>query len=417
MIPGANALPLRRLFAGAFSIFVIQLVNFGVPLVALPFIVRALGIDLFAQYVALLVWGAYLVLVADYSWNQAGALRLSGATESRIAQIILDALTAKIILCLPLSAAYLVVTGLIIGIRVDLTCLGLLNALALTLTPRWVAYALGQIRQFAVASVTTRLLWLVVVVLFVAGESDLVLLLIVTFCTQVCALIWSVALVWPRQTSARWRWRRGLNLLREDVRVFRGVLASSSLRDGSLAVLALLATPVQVSSFAVADRLRLALVGLFAPLNQALFHMQAADRTDTALRHLRGRLNAAVVLLAAMGGVAVFLAAEPLVSILGGPGLEQAAPIARILSVLPIATALSQAMGFNTLLVEADGREQLAQAQSWSAIAGWPITIVLIVGWGATGAATAAVLAEVLFCAYLYRALARAGLLGAIFKF
>ena len=86
----------------------IQAVNFLVPLAAVPFILRGLGVEGFSRYAVLMACAAVFVIFADFSFNVTGPLRARAAgAEGRLGGLLVDSLVLKGGLMLPASVVFL----------------------------------------------------------------------------------------------------------------------------------------------------------------------------------------------------------------------------------------------------------------------------------------------------------------------
>ena len=131
----------------------IQAVNFLIPLAALPFIVRGLGVEQFSVYAVLMACATFLVVFADFSFNVTGPLRVRAAVaEGRLGTLVLDSMVLKGGLIVPGAVVFLAGALTLGGAGVLDATLALAFAVTVTMTPRWVVYSLGRLRAFALIS-------------------------------------------------------------------------------------------------------------------------------------------------------------------------------------------------------------------------------------------------------------------------
>jgi O-antigen/teichoic acid export membrane protein len=382
----------------------IQALNFLVPLAAVPFILRGIGVEGFSRYAVLMAFATVLVIFADFSFNVTGPIRARAAlAEGRLAALLADSLVLKALLLLPGALVFLLAAG-----AGGDALLALGHALALALTPRWLVYSLGRLRPFALLSGASRLGWLAAVVAGAAG--DLLWLLAATAAAQAVTMAGSFVLVWPGRAGPSLR--RAARLFVADLGQFGAILAAAGGRELTLLILAALAAAPEVASYALADRVRVLMVGLVAPVTQALY---LAIVEGAGVAAFRGPASLLVLLAAGLGGAIVFALAGPIVLALGAGELPGAVPVLRILCLLPFLTGLTAILGPNTLLAEGRGRA-FAASQVAVALVGVPLAVVAIAAGGAIGAAWGAVLVEAALAAAYALALRRAGLLGRVLR-
>ena len=155
--------------------------------------------------------------------------------------------------------------------------------------------------------------------------------------------------------------RRPARILAEDVGQFGAILAAAGGRELNLVILSALVAAPEVASYALADRVRVLMVGLVAPVTQALFlaivgracgagDPRAGERPGAARRGLR------------RGAVSSRSAGRSCYA-LGGGALPGAVPVLQVLCLLPFLTGLTAILGANTLL-RRDGGTPMPRARS-----------------------------------------------------
>jgi O-antigen/teichoic acid export membrane protein len=197
-----------------------------------------------------------------------------------------------------------------------------------------------------------------------------------------------------------------------DAGQFAAILAASGGRELNLVLLSAFVAAPEVASYALADRVRVLMVGLVAPVTQALYLAIVGGEREAGFR---GPASLLVLLASAGGGALVFLLAGPVVLALGGEDLMGAVPVLRVLCLLPFLTGLTAILGTNTLLAEGRG-DVYAASQMLVALLGVPLTVLAIAHAGPVGAAWAAVVLEGTLAVLYAVALRRWGLLARVLR-
>lgn len=403
--------------AEAATIASIQAVNYLAPLAALPFLSRGLGMTAFGVYAVAMVLSAYVATVSDYSFSINGPLRFvreSGLpTEERtllaVSAVVRLGLAA---LCLPAAAVVLVSVSGADAWLVLATCASFMATAA---TPRWAIYAQGRLKSFLLASAVSRGLWLAGAIWIAKTPESLSPLLAWTAACQVllAAICWLILRPGtpPSLATLVSATRR---LLREDFKLFLSSTAVALVRDGAPFALSILHGPVAMSLYAVSDRLRIAAIGLSAPLTQSLFLRRARSNGGGENDRTRAAGNIAVLVPVALGCLILGLVAEPIVLVLAGPEYSAAAGILQVLLLAPPLVSFNAIIGTNTLLMEGE-LASYSRAQLFAATVSIPLIVVLVYCFGVLGAAIATVIQEIVLAATLLWHLHKASLLGRAF--
>lgn len=192
--------------------------------------------------------------------------------------------------------------------------------------------------------------------------------------------------------------------------IFAYRLAGSAFNYTNTLLLGTVAPGAAVAAYGGAERIVRAVTGLLDPLTRAILPRMSALRaqeSDAAIR-LFGRLLPAIVGLAAVGAVALALAAPWLIPLLLGPGYEAAIPIMRWLTLLLPIVATGTVLGFFWALPT--GRDRLVLWATATAGVAAIIAVITVVprtgAMGMVGVAIGgeAVVATILLAAYLRRA-------------
>ncbi|MFL4190960.1 oligosaccharide flippase family protein, partial [Escherichia coli] len=67
----------NSILTNIFSMFSIQGVNYIIPLVTIPYLVRVLGLEVYGKYSIILSVLQYLVIITDYGFNLSGSRQIA----------------------------------------------------------------------------------------------------------------------------------------------------------------------------------------------------------------------------------------------------------------------------------------------------------------------------------------------------
>lgn len=410
-IPDQRRSLLGKLAGDGAAIVLIQAINFITPLAALPAVSRALGIEAFAVYAALLVYTNYVVLFSDFSFNVTGPIRVRDALRSgTLRPLVLASSWLKLALAVTALAPMALIAMIVLDVQLADLILGCLLALAISLTPRWMMYGLGRLYTFAAISGVVRVAWLFSVLYAVRTPSDLTILMALSVLAQLAVAAACFGIVYSVRTACVSSKGMSMAIFNEDFRQFLGILAASSVRDLGVLSLSVFSSALAVSTYAIADRVRTAIMGLVAPVTQALFLfvVSRADQPDAETRFVRLAASGLIVIGAGFGGTAVYALAEEIALFFGGPDFAPAAVYLKVLAVVPLLTALNSILGPNTLLAEGH-RKLYANVQLGVAAVGVPIIVGLSWTAQALGTAIAVASVEALYTIALVLAVSKSG--------
>lgn len=346
---------LRRNIA---ALSLVQISNYIIPLITLPFLTRALGAEAYGKVAFAQVMMAYFVLLTDYgfSWSATRKLSRHRTDANYVNQIFLGTWLAQWLLVALAATLAVLVISLSDRLRPD----ALLYAAAFTavignvLLPVWFLQGLERLQEVAALQLISRMLALIPLFLLVRQPSDAPTAAAIQGGGMMLGGV--LALAWMHyQKLARWQWpgwRPVGQELREGFDLFGSRLSISFYTTLVPLVLGWVSGPVAVAHFALADKLRSAAQSLLGPISQALFprmsHLFATD-TAAALRLVK-RSALAILLLAGSASIALWLLADRLVLLLAGPEFLPAGPVLRWLAFLPLIIGFSNLFGVQIML-------------------------------------------------------------------
>ena len=336
--------------ANVVSLYGAYLVNYAVPLVTVPYLVRTLGPEAWGTVAIAQGYGTSLSLIVEYGFNLSATREVARHRDSpeRMSGLVAGVVGAKLALAAAGCLVALLVQHIIPALQAEPAILwaAVLAGVAFGLNSLW--YFQGRERMEVVAGleVATKVLAAAGVFLCVRSPRDV--WLVPGLQAAACVFSSAVGLVLMYRDSTpklpspalvieaiQTGW--SLFLFRSSVMLYTA---------GNAFLLGLFAPPEAVAYFAGAEKISKAVMGLLNPFNQALFPRLTRllkQSPEDAARLFR--TNAAVVGAGGLAlGVGLFAFAPLLVRLLLGASFSPSVPVLRLLAVLPLL------IGMNTVL-------------------------------------------------------------------
>lgn len=347
-----------RLGTNIAALSLVQISNYILPLITLPYLTRVLGAESFGKVAFAQVVMTYFVLLVDYGFSWSATRQVSAQRTDRDALSRTFAATwaAQWLL---VALAALVATAIVLltdRLRPDalLYAAAFSTVIGTALFPIWFLQGLEQLQVVAVLQLLTRTLALIPIFLFIQQPQDAIWVLLIQGGAGVLAGIFAIHWI-QRESLIIWRvpnWLDTLEALREGGALFGSRVAISLYTTLIPLTLGWLAGPVALAYFNLADKLRSAAQSLLSPLSQALFprmsHLVHSDRQAAYTLIQRSALG--VLVVAGSASAALWLLADWLVVLLGGKDFLPAANVLRWLAPLPLVIGLSNILGVQIML-------------------------------------------------------------------
>lgn len=395
---------------------VLQLSNYIIPFITLPYITRVLGPVSFGKVVFAQVVIAYFSMLVDYGFSWSATRKISANRENRalISEVFVGTWLAQWIL-VAASATFVAVlvtsnkrfkSDEVLYVAAFTTIFG--NALL----PIWFLQGLERLQAIAVIQVSARVLMLLPIFMLVTNENDGALMLLINGFGNILGGIFALYWIHTKQLI-EWRWpglRIAFRELKEGLPLFGSRVSISFYTTFVPLALGWIAGPVAVGNFQVANKICAAAQGMLSPLAQALFpRLSVLFKTDEVAANLLVRRSIlAVALLGGCGGTILFVFSHWIVLLLAGNEFPEAVNVLHWLSFVPLIIGLSNMLGVQ-IMIPNHMNKPFNIILAVAGIIGVILIIPLVGLSQATGAAQAVFLTELIITGAMSIILVRRG--------
>lgn len=401
-----------RLWENVISLYLLQGLNYVIPMAILPFLVRVLGMERYGLTAVAQSFAMYFTLLTDYGFNFSATRAIAQKRDDPdlVSRIFCSVLLIKLaILCL--SSAIL--AGALIFIpafhqNAKFFLAAFLAVLGNVLFPLWLFQGMEEMRYISAVFGGSRLLAALALFLLVRSPSDALLSLMI----QSSALVLGGAAgLWIGIRRFR------LNIVRPNVsdmrsavhggwHLFVSTTAITLYTNTNVFLVGILAGNVQAGYFSAAEKLVRATQGLITPVTQAVFpHMnQLAAQSKAMALDFAGRMLRWLGGATFIASLAILMFAYPLVSIYLGKGAIGSIAVIRWIAFIPFLVAVSNILAVQTMIPFGLDR-QLSRILVLAGLLNLSMAIPLIRTFAAEGAGISVLFTEMFVTAFAALAL------------
>lgn len=378
----------------------VQALNLALPLVLMPFVTRALGVEVFGQlaYVQAIMLLISMLVDFGFTWSATRELSVHRFDERKVSEIFSRTWLIQLaLLCVSLLVVYA-----LIGIKGKISsaalAAGFLYVIGGVLCPVWLMQGMEWMKQYAFIQMLGKILVLPWLYWLVQTPEDLVLAVIFYFSLPVfvSGLISMVWLFWAgkiRLCSVPLETLK--SVLCESVPLFFSRAAISAYTSLIPLALGAVSGANQLAFFSVADRIRNVFQAFIWVLVQAVFPRSSflfANDFKSGLKLFRKTLAiVAFVMLAA--GFFIYAYADWMVGLLAGGQYADAVPVLKVMAIIPLVVGISSVCSIVVLFPYKKYSQHTMAVGAGTLVAcllGYPLFHAL----GAEGAAWLILLAE-----------------------
>ncbi|AYL95129.1 flippase [Mucilaginibacter celer] len=407
----------KHLIKNIFSLGIVQVANYVLPLISIPIVVRIIGPDSFGVINYYSSFVAYFMLLINYGFDYSGtrfiAIERDNAEKRNLH--FTKVLYAKSIL---FAVSTLIFFGALTFVshsynESKVAIYTFLIAISWVITPNWFYQGMQKLTQVALFNFLSKLLFNVLIVVIIRQKSYYIWQPLILSLSQilVSAISLQYAIRHFKIKLLKVPFKTVLDLLWEDRMIFFSMLATNLYTDTNIVILGFYETKEHIGYFTAAWRLMFVfLVLLSLPTSQAMFPYIAesfSKNINKGIEQIKRMLP--IVIYASLGFSAVlYLAANLIIHGFYGKNFDATVVIFRILTIVPVLSFINTVLGLQTMV-----NLKMDKAYFTIVFSGGLFSvifnIIIINFYGYVGCAWSWIIAETLIALVLNRYLSKKG--------
>lgn len=349
----------KRLLENIFSLYLLQGLNYLIPMAVLPYLIRVLGVGVYGLVAFSQAFATYFVLFTDYGFNLSATRYIAKHKDSPqdVCAMFWQVYIVKIGLAVVGIVVLVALTFAVPRFRQNSPYFlwAYLAVLGSILFPQWYFQGVEKMKYISVCTGIAKLFSAVLLFVWVRHPEDGILAVIIQSGGMLIAGVigFVVAL---REIDRRFVMPSMSSLwitLIDGWHLFISMAAISLYTNTNLVLVGLLAGNVQAGYFSAADKLVKAMAGLISPAMQAFFpHVNSLMQHSRAhaLRSIAQILRWTAAGTFVVSALLIFLAG-PVATLVLGPGAAAGSiGVIRWIAFLPFLIGVSNVLGLQTML-------------------------------------------------------------------
>lgn len=351
-------LRMKKLLNNFISLTVLQGLNYLLPLLTLPYLVRILGPEKFGVIVFAQSFIQILIIFTDYGFNLSATQQIALLKNQRdkinkiFNTVLFIKVTLMIVSILILFCCIILFQKFDDNHLVFIFSIGIL--LGSVLFPVWFFQGIEDMKFITIINLISKLVSTIGIFILVKRSDDFLLVPILNSIGFIIAGVLSLTIVkmkykinfvWPKQKDIKNQFREGWHL-------FLSTAAINFYTVSNTFILGIFTNTTIVAYYSSAEKIINAATGLIGPLSQTLYPYisQLVKDSKTQAILFINKLVKIVGIITGVISILMFIFADKVVAIVLGPGLENSVSVLRILSILPLLIGLSNIFGIQTML-------------------------------------------------------------------
>ena len=267
----------KRLFSNFFSLLVLQGANYVLPLITFPYLVQVLGVDYFGLLAFATAIIAYLSIITDYGFNLTATREISihRDNKEKVVEIFSSVMTIKFILMI---LSFILLSIIIFSFEKfathwEIYFFTFATVLGQVLFPVWFFQGMESMKYISYLNIVAKSIFTLAIFIFVKEQSDFYLVPLLTSAGFIIAGLWSLVLI-RREFRVEFRWQ-SIDTLKEYLidgwHIFISRIYVNLYTTTNIILLGVFTNNTAVGYYSIAEKIVVAIGGLFEPANQTIF--------------------------------------------------------------------------------------------------------------------------------------------------
>ena len=399
----------KRLASNIFSLGALQGVNYILPLLTVPYLVRVLGPEYFGLLAFATATIAYFILITDYGFNLSATRQISihRDDKTKVNEIFSSVMMIKTALMLVsiVLMSLLVFSFEMFSQHWQVYFISFGVVIGQVLFPVWLFQGMERMKYITYLNIGAKTFFTICVFIFVQEQADYLMVPLLTALGFIITGVWSLYLV-KKEFAVSFSWQPMQTVkfqLAEGWHVFFSNMAISLYTISTTFILGLFTNNTVVGYFAAADKIVQATKGLYVPVSQAIYPLIGKKIHEDKQVGLAFIKKSTWIVGIGMFVISwtLFLLAEPIVHLLLGSQYQQSVLLLQIMAFLPFIIALSNIYGIQTML-NLGYKHAFSRILVMAAIIGLGLSFLLVPIYEDLGAAITLLIVEVFVTVVMY---------------
>ena len=349
----------RILLTNLFSLSGIQLVNYILPVLVVPYVVRIIGPDYYGLVNFAQAFVLYFVLIVNYGFDFSATREIAVNRDNKenLSNIFSSVMLAKAVLFFISLLVFIPIIFFIPKFNkdIELFTFAYIIIIGNIFLPIWLFQGLERLARLSVFNFIIKMMYAVSIFLFIKEREDYLLIPLILSVAQIfvgtAAFIYStkvfqINFLFPGIKAIKKTFKDGWNLFLSNVSI-------NLYTTSNIVILGMFSTNLSVGYFAASSKvISIIQALLLSPMNQAFFPRISSviNYSKAEGINLLKKLTLAVGVILFITSLLIYIFSDLIINIIFGSKFTDAAITLRIMAFLPLIIGLSNVFGVQGMI-------------------------------------------------------------------
>lgn len=335
--------PVTRIIKNFTALGVVQLTNYILPLITIPYLTRQLGLELYGKVLYVQAITAYFVLIIDYGFNLTAthSISLNRKNPFEIQTIINTVYSCKLILFL--ISFFILAIIFAFQDNQDFRLLylgGFFMIVGQTIFPVWFFQGMENMKYISYLNVVSKIIFTCLIFIFIKSRDSYLFILPIYGLGNLFSSVVAIFIMY-RRFNASFRFvglKKVMISLQESTHVFVSNVSISLYSSSNLVILGFFVTDVTLGYYGIAEKVLLVARQVLVIFSQAIFPQISilVYNSFEDVKKILKKIYLPFALLIVVGSLLMFFLSDFITVVLTGHLILEVSTLIKILSIVPV---------------------------------------------------------------------------------
>ncbi len=380
----------NQLTRNVFSLTLVQLATYVLPLISVPVISRIIGPGRYGVINFAAAFVVYFNLLISYSFDFTATRKVAGDPDNieNRNRVFSEVFYTQCLLFAAATLVFIVLLFTVPQLKADrlLFIFSYLVCVSALFTQNWIFQAMQDLSKVAVFNIISRLLFTASILLLVRRGEDYIWQPFLIGVTQTVVAVWSF--IWAFHTYKlkliKIPWKECLQVLIDERIVFFSLIFVNLYSSTTTVILGLYQNTEQVGYYTAAQRLIIIAQSVLAmPLAQAFYPYVGRAFGESREKGLQvvQKLIPLIVAFLGLASILMFVLGPLVIRLFYGNKFEGAIPAFQVLAIVPLFFSLNNVLGIQ-IMMNLKMDKQFFRITAYAGILSVGLNLLMVKQWG-----------------------------------
>lgn len=349
-------------------LFILQVANYIVPLLLIPYLGKVLGAENFGKISFAQAFVSYFILLTDFGFNVSSTKEIADAQRDKrkISEVFWNTILIKFLLLIVCFCIFIFIIFFFNRFREDsdLYFISFLSVVSSFVFPLWLFQGLEKMGQITIINTIPRLIMLLLTFYFVKESSDYKIALFIQVAAPLFSSALSLIIVFKNKLVdfVKPSFKKSIIRIKDSWYIFASSLSSNLYTTTNTVILGILTNDVTVGVYSAADKVIRALISLISSITQVIFprvNVYFRESKEKYLKFMK-QLLLTISLICIILAIFLFTFSDKIIELLFGIGdFDRTIKVLKYSSILPFFSVINGIIAINVFITIGKKKELL----------------------------------------------------------